>query len=125
MGGQVALQKDNTLPSPACGSGLLSALLRGKGSRAPWDYIASQQQTSIYMSFKNSCITCSFKITGLVVWNRCLQDAIIPWPKLLITYHNHSPSRPLLFLQMNHFEYSPFVLLSHVIIPENNLSSNK
>lgn len=78
------------------------------------------------ISFRNACVvTFSFKIAGLVVWNRCLRDAIIPWPKLLMTYHNHSPSRPPLFLQMNHFQHSAFVLLPHVIIPENNLSSSK
>jgi len=125
MGGQLALQKYKTLPSPSDGSVLFSALLGGKYGGAPWDHITSQNQTSIYISFKNACITFSFKITGLVVWNICLEGAIIPWSKLLITYYNHSPSRPPLFVQMNHFQRSAFVLLPHVIIPENNLSSSK
>lgn len=73
-GSQLALQKYDSLPSPSCGSGLFSALLGGRCSGAPWDHTTSQNQTCVYISFRNACfVTFSFKIAGLVVWNRCLR----------------------------------------------------
>lgn len=54
----------------------------------------SHHKTCIYMSFKNPCITFSYKITGLVVWNICLQDTIILWPKVRVSLNQQAPTAP-------------------------------
>lgn len=73
--------------------------------------------TVSHPKFRPECTAFSFKIMGLMLWNRRLQDNVIP-------DNSAQSSRPLLFLQMNHFQCSAFIL-SRVIIPQTSFSSSK
>lgn len=73
--------------------------------------------TVSHPKIRPECIALSFKIMGLMLWNRRLQDDAIP-------DNSAQSSRPLVFPQMNHFQRSAFVL-SHVIIPQMSFSSSK
>lgn len=99
------------------------------GRQVQWSALGPYHITksNLRLHFFQKCMLCYifFQNCRLSSVEQVPSGAVIPWPKLLMTYHNHSPSRPPLFLQMNHFQHSAFVLLPYVIIPENNLSSSK